>query len=90
MDERTIKRLLIILVVSIIAVVLLKMGLIRTYATLSKAAVEKKQAAAKPSAPVQAPTFPAAAEIIEPPAASSVDQANTADLPASSGVSEAR
>lgn len=90
MDERAIKRLLIILVASLIAIALLKMGLTRTYTTLSKAAVEKKQAAARPPAPVQAPAPSSAAEITEPPAASSVEEANTADLPASSGVSEAR
>lgn len=90
MDERAIKRLLIIFVASIIAIMLLKMVLTRTYATLSKVAVEKKQAAAKPPSPVQEPTPSAALEIIEPPAASSVEEVNTAELPASSGVSEAR
>lgn len=91
MDERAIKRLLIILVASIIAIVLLKLGLTKTYTTLNRAAAEKKQAAAATSSAMQpAPVPPATAEIIETPATSSPGETTTADLPASSSVSETR
>jgi flagellar basal body-associated protein FliL len=91
MDERTIKRLLIILVASIIAIMLLKLGLTKTYTTLNKAAAEKKQTAApKSSAPQQAPAAPATAEIIETPATSSVFEATASDLPGASSVDETR
>ena len=91
MDERAIKRLLKIMVVSIIAIVLLKAWLTKTYTTLNQAAAEKKPAAAiNPSAPQQEPTPPVAAEAIESPATSSDGETAAVDLSASSGVSEAQ
>lgn len=87
MDERT-KRLLKVLVFSLIVIALAKMGLTRTYDALSKAAAEKKQAASvRPSSPQPAPP---AAEIIDAPAASAVGETTTAGLPATSGVDEKR
>lgn len=70
MDERTIKRLLIMVAASIIAIMLLKMGLTKTYITLNKAAAKKLAAAAKPSE--TQPTSPAASETVETPAALAV------------------
>lgn len=92
MDERTIKRLLIIVVASIIAIVLLKMGLTKTYTTLNKVVAEKKQTVpAKPSVPMQEPTPPAAdAVIIETPATSSVTEVTAVDSTAASSVSDAQ
>lgn len=80
MDERT-KRLLKVLVFSLIVIALAKMGLTRTYDALSKAAAEKKQAASA-RAPSPQPA-PAAAEIIDTPAASAVGETATADTAAS-------
>lgn len=89
MDERTIKRLLIILAASILAVVLIKVALIKTYTTLNKAAVEKKQTAAvNSSSPQQATISPAALEKIEMPATSGVVEATTVDSSASSSLGE--
>jgi len=45
MDDRTIKRLLVIFVVSIIAIVLFKVGLTKAYTSASKVTAENKQAA---------------------------------------------
>lgn len=80
MDQRT-KRLLKVLVFSLIVIALAKMGLTRTYDALSKAAAEKKQAASV-RAPAPQPA-PAAAEIIDTPAASAVGETATADTAAS-------
>lgn len=91
MEERALKRLLIILAASIIAIVLIKIGLTKTYTALNKAAAEKKQAAAaRPSTPQQAPAPPASSELPETPTASTASVAATMDSPASSSVSEAR
>lgn len=91
MDRRAIKRLLIIVVASLIAIALLKMGLLKTYTTLNKVAAEKKQvAASRPVSPQQAPTPPSASEIAEIPAASTAIETTTADTPASASVGEAR
>jgi|ERR1022692_1289726 hypothetical protein len=90
MDERFIKRLLVILAVSIIAIVLIKVALTKTYTNLNNAAAIKKQAAsAQPSDPQQTPTPPATA-ITDIPATSSAGETTTAELPASSSVSEVR
>jgi len=82
MDERTIKRLLFILLASIIAIILFKVVLIKTITGLNNAAVEKKQAmAAKPTTPQQAPTATASPET---PTISAVDAVTSVDSPASS------
>ncbi|HEU0189562.1 MAG TPA: hypothetical protein VFQ97_06140 [Gallionella sp.] len=86
MDERTIKRLLIILAASIFAIVLIKVALIKTYTTLNKAADVKKQTAAVNSASTQrAATPPAVLEKTETPAASGVRDTT---ISASSSVAE--
>lgn len=88
MDERTVKRLLIILAASILAVVLIKVALIKTYTTLNKAAAEKKPTASVSStAPQPAATPPAVLEKIETPAASGVGT-STSVSSASSSVAE--
>jgi len=83
MDERTVKRLLIITVASIIAIVLIKVALTKTYTKLNNAATVKKQAESAQQQTAQPP-----AEIIDAPATSSVEEAPTAELPAASSVSE--
>lgn len=90
MDERAIKRLLKILAASIIAVLLIKVMLTKTYTNLNNAATVKKQAeSAKLSAPQQPPAPPAAA-ITDAPATSSVGEATAVEVSASSSVGEAR
>lgn len=79
MDQRT-KRLLKVLVFSLIVIALAKMGLTRTYDALSKAAEKKQAASARAPSPQPAP---AAAEIIDTPAASAVGETATADTAAS-------
>lgn len=89
MDERAIKRLLVIIVASIIAIMVFKASLTKTIINLNKAAAEKKQAAsAKLSATPQAPTPLIETPIIETPAVSAVTEVSTLDLRASSSVNE--
>jgi flagellar basal body-associated protein FliL len=77
MDERALKRLLLILVASIIVIMLAKFMLSQTFTNLNKAAVEKKQNAARQQMPPQAELVPAS-EIPEP-----VSAVPAADAPAS-------
>lgn len=87
MDERVIKRLLIIFVLSIVAIILFKMGLSETYSTLNNAGIVKKQTAStNPSAMPQPPASSVAA-ITDTHAASSVGEALEIEAPAASGVS---
>lgn len=89
MDERTIKRLLIIIAASIFAIVLIKVALIKTYATLNKAVTEKKQTPAiNLTAPQLAPTPPAAIDKIGTSMTSGVGEATTEDSSTSSSVSK--
>lgn len=91
MDERTFKRLLKIVVACIIAIVLIKIGLTKTYTNLNIAAAEKKKAAITTPSPVQqTKTLSSASEIIETPTASTVDEVTTLDLSAASSASETR
>lgn len=91
MDERTFKRLLKIVVVCIIAIVLIKIGLTKTYTTLNKAAAEKKEAViTTPSSTQLTKTLSSASETIETPTASRVDEVTTLDLPAASSASGTR
>lgn len=91
MDERAIKRLLIIVVASIIAIMLLKMVLTKTYTALNKATAEKKQTvAAKPADPQPEPISPVTTGVIEAPLASAVGEIPSLNTYASSAVSEAR
>ena len=88
MDERSIKRLLIILAVSIIAIFVFKAMMTNTIANLNKAAAEKKQAAARPPVSQQdAAPVSDAAIVIETPAVSSTSGVMTPEPSAASGVS---
>jgi hypothetical protein len=90
MDERAIKRLLIMLVASIIAIWLIKVMLTKSYTNLNNAAAAKKQAeSAKLSTPQQPPAA-SATEIIDTPAASSVGEVTAVEISASSSLSETR
>ncbi|MFZ2163661.1 MAG: hypothetical protein WAW02_15725 [Sideroxyarcus sp.] len=88
MDERAIKRLLVILAISIIAIFLFKAMMTNTFVNLNKAAAEKQQAAAIPPA-AQQEEIPVSdvAVVIEAPAASSVGEAQSQEPSAQSGVS---
>ena len=73
MDERTIKRLLVTLLVAIAIIMLAKFMLTKTYSNLNKAAAVKNQAVVIPAATPQAE---ATAEATETPLSiSSVDDA---------------
>lgn len=91
MDERTLKRLLIIVAASIMIIWAFKSMMLKTAVTLNKAAAEKKQAAATAPAP-QPDATPEAdvANVIETPAASAPGEVATLELPAESGVGEGR
>jgi|GEM_PF-3806927 hypothetical protein len=89
MDESRIKRLLIILAISIIAILLIKVALTKTYSQLNNASVAKKQAAEAAKASTQE-QIPAASEIAETPAALSVGEVTTQNSPPASAVSETR
>lgn len=86
MDERAIKRLLVIVAISIIAIVLFKTMMTKTIVNLNKAAAEKKQVAAQQAATPASD----AAMIIETPAASTVGEVTTLEPSPASGVSEVR
>ena len=88
MEERVIKRLLVILAVSIIAIVVIKVMLTKTYSNLNDAVLAKKQAAeaAKASTQEQTPS----AEVIDTHAASGVGETMAAELPVSSVASDTR
>jgi hypothetical protein len=88
MEERVIKRLLIILAVSIIAILLIKVALTNTYSNLNDAAIAKKQAAEAAKVSTQEPA--PASEVIDTQPTSGVGETVTVEIPAASGVSEAR
>jgi hypothetical protein len=89
MDERAIKRLLVIVAVSIIAIMLFKAMMSNTIVNLNRAAAEKKHAS--PSAAQQEVTpVSDTAIIVETPAASAAGEAAPLDVPAASGVNETR
>lgn len=91
MNDRAIKRLLAIFVVSIIAIMLFKLGLTKAYTSASKVAAENNQAATtKPAVSLEALASPASSEVIETPAASVVGEATEPDSLATSSVNEAR
>jgi len=70
MDDRVIKRLLAIFVLSLIVLALFKAGLTNTYTSVSKATAENKQAATKkPAAPKETPSLSVGSDAIEIPAA---------------------
>jgi len=88
MEERLIKRLLIILAVSIIAIIVIKVMLTKTYAHLNEVALTKKQAVEAAKASTQEQTL--APEVIDTHAISGVSETITAEVPISSGVGETR
>lgn len=82
MDERALKRLLIVVVVSIIAIFVFKAMMSRTIVNLSRAASEKTQAAIKAPAGEQEALSVADDTIaIEPSAASAVVEDVTPEPP---------
>jgi hypothetical protein len=91
MDERAIKRLLVILAVSIIAIFLFKAMMIKSIGNLGKAAAEKKHAAAMPPVAQQEAT-PAsdAAIVVQTPVVSSVGEVPASEPLAASGASGAQ
>jgi len=91
MEERAIKRLLIMVAVSIVIIFVFKSVMSKTVANLNLVAAEKKQAAAKPPAEQEAETPPYDAAIVpETPAALPVAEAATLEQPSASGVNEVR
>jgi hypothetical protein len=91
MDERAIKRLLVILAISIIAIFLFKKMMTNSIVNLNKAAAERQKTAAKPPvAQQEASSVSDAAIVVEPPAVSSVGEVSTPQPPAASGVSGAQ
>lgn len=89
MDERAIKRLLVIVALSIIAIFLFRSMLLKTVTRLNSAAAIKKQAAAPAPAPQQEET-PVAEMTSVIAAASAPAEAATLEPAAASGVSEGR
>jgi hypothetical protein len=91
MDERAIKRLLVILAASIVAIFIFKAMMTNTIVKLNKAAEEKQQAAEKPAV-VQMETNPVpdAAPVDDLPPVSSVIDAPTQETQTVSGVSGAQ
>ena len=91
MDERAIKRLLVILAISIIAIFLFKAMMTNSIANLSKAAADRQKTAAKPPvAQQEVSPVSDAAIVVEPPAVSSVGEVSTPQSPAASGASGAQ
>ncbi len=91
MDERTLKRLLIIVAASIMIIWAFKSMMLKTAVSLNKVAAEKKQAAAATPAPQQDATPEAdATNVVETPAASAPGEVATLELTAASGVGEGR
>ena len=91
MDERAIKRLLVILAISIIAIFLFKAMMTNSIVNLNKAAVEKKQVAVRPPAAQQEePPVSGAAIVVETSAGSSVGEVSSPEPATASGVSVAQ
>lgn len=89
MDERAIKRLLVMLAVSIIAILVLKTMLLKTATRVSNVAAERKHAASpNPPAELPTPAPPPVPAIPETPADPLA--VTTMDSPAASSVGEAR
>lgn len=87
MEERAIKRLLIIFVISLIVIFIVKKIISRTIVDLNRIVAEKKQAAAKPPAVPQAtPITSEPAMIFETPPVSTLGEATPLESPSVSGV----
>lgn len=89
MDERAIKRLLVIVALSIIAIFIFRSMMLKTVTRLNSAAAMKKQAAAPAPAPQQEET-PVAEISNAIEAASAPAEAASLEPAAASGVSEGR
>jgi hypothetical protein len=91
MDERTLKRLLIIVAASILIIWAFKTMMLKTAVSLNKVAAEKKQAVTTTPVPPQdvAPA-PDVANAIETPAASAPGEVATLEMTAASGVGDGR
>ncbi len=87
MDERAIKRLLIIFLISLIAIFIVKKVISRTIIDLNRIAAEKKQSSAKlPTVQQVTPITSDAAMISETPPVSTVGEAVPLESPSVSGV----
>lgn len=91
MDERTLKRLLIIVAASILIIWAFKTMMLKTAVSLNKVAAEKKQTVSTTPAPQQdvAPAFDVA-NVIETPAASALGEVAPLEISAASGVGDGR
>lgn len=87
MDERTIKRLLVIVGVSLIAIFIFKAMMSRTIINMNSVVAEKKHAV--PAAPVSQETNDSAIAI-ETSSAAAASEVGTLDVPTASGVGEVR
>ncbi len=92
MDERAIKRLLIIVAASLIAIFIFKAMMSKTIVNLNRAAAEKKQGAVpSPAATQQAETPASEAENVPgTPAASAIGETTMMEPSVASSVSETR
>jgi len=86
MDERAIKRLLIIVAASLVAIFVLKSAMYRTIVNLNRIAAERKQTGTRPTGETRA-VPPASVTNVESAPASAADEVEP--LPAS-GAGEAR
>ena len=89
MDERTIKRLLVIVGVSLIVIVLFKTMMTKTIINLNRVAAEKNQSATVTSGAGQA-VVPGTTTTVDTPAASSVGESVALETSATSAVIDAR
>jgi hypothetical protein len=92
MDERALKRLLIIVAIGIAAIFIFKSMMSKTIINLNKVAVEKKQTSATQPVP-QPDILPTASDsvtLVDVPAASGVGEVSMLETPAASAVSDAR
>lgn len=91
MDERTLKRLLIIVAASILLIWAFKTMMLKTAVSLNKVAAEKKQAATTmPAPPQDVVPAPDVANVIETPAALASGEVATQEATAASGVEAGR
>lgn len=91
MDERTLKRLLIIVAASILIIWAFKTMMLKTAVSLNKVAAEKKQpAAATPIPPQDVAPASDVSNAIETPAVSAPGEVVTLEMTAASGVGEGR
>lgn len=91
MNERTLKRLLIIVVASILIILAFKSMMLKTAVSLNKVVVDKKQTSATtPTPQPDAIPLPDVLNVIEIPPVSAPTVGEAMELPVASGVGEAR